>query len=92
MLHIQTYYNSNFLLLKYASNVPCFLQVCAALYTSVVVAERLNPVISKLFILNKIMPNVWHIDVWVVHTLHGHGNIVMKGDINNVESTRNMNM
>ena len=31
MLHIQTYYNSNFPLLKYASNVPCFMQVCAAL-------------------------------------------------------------
>ena len=31
MLHIQTYHNSNFPLLKYASNVPCFMQVCAAL-------------------------------------------------------------
>ena len=31
MLHIQTYYNSNFPLLKYATNVPCFMQVCAAL-------------------------------------------------------------
>ena len=32
MLHIQTYHNSNFPVLKYASNVPCFMQVCAALY------------------------------------------------------------
>ena len=31
MLHIQTYHNSNFPLLKYASNVPCFMQVCASL-------------------------------------------------------------
>ena len=31
MLPIQTYHNSNFPLLKYASNVPCFMQVCAAL-------------------------------------------------------------
>ena len=27
----QLYHNSNFPLLKYASNVPCFMQVCAAL-------------------------------------------------------------
>ena len=27
-----SYHNSNFPLLKYASNVPCFMQVCAALY------------------------------------------------------------
>ena len=31
MLHIQTYHNSNFPPLKYASNVPSFMQVCAAL-------------------------------------------------------------